>query len=451
MPNIVKKSINFITSLHQFLTRDIWRQDFSKLSLLRKFFYQQIMIGFLVVRSYVEDRLPIRAAALVYSTLLAIFPVLAISFFLLRGFGYHLKIEPQLMEWAKPFGDQVVALVPQIIQGISELNLRLFPILGFAVLLISIIAIVNNIERAFNDIWHIKTLRSFHRRFADLAGGFFFIPILIIGIPVINTYLQSLPILKAMSQNPGFVWLLRKATPFFISWFIFSFLYTVIPNTKVRVDSALIGAFAAGIAWQFANFYFTKYFVLSFQTGFKEALYSSFASLPIVLIWLYIAWTVVLLGAEISYAHQNQTKMSWELRKTNYSYAFKEELAIRILLVVAEHFQQGKEAPSNEELNERLDVPERLVNDVMSTLLELRLVYALEVDERLVRYVPAQSLERLKIVDIIQAIRERGVTIPLERNSDTINTIVENLEKEYKSILEKSDLTITVKDAIKTV
>ncbi len=448
MKSFIQKTINFFKSLHQFLTRDIWRQDYSKVSTVRKIFYQQIILGFLVVRAYVEDRLPVRAAALVYSTLLAVFPILAITFAILRGFDYHLKLEPQLLEWAETFGEQISNMVPIIIDAISELDLTLFPIIGLAILVVSIFTIVSTIERAFNDIWRVQKLRSLHRRFADLTGVFFFIPLLIIGVPVINTYLQSLPILQAMTQNPGIMWVVKKSAPLALSVFVFFFLYIVIPNTKVRADSAVIGALLAGIAWQIANFYFTKFFVMSFQTGFKEALYSGFASLPILLIWLYLAWTVVLLGAEISYAHQNQTKMTWDIRKTTYSYRFRENVALHILLFIYKKFQHAEDAASYADIKDYFTVPERLINEILGDLNELKLVYVLEVDDRESRYTPAKNPEKLTIADILQSIRSQGASAKIEKKQDDIHTIVEKVEKEYVELLTRSFATQSVKELL---
>ncbi|MBN1478998.1 YihY/virulence factor BrkB family protein [candidate division KSB1 bacterium] len=439
---------NFLSSLHQFLTRDIWRQDFSKISTVRKIFYQQIIIGYLVVRSYIEDRLPVRAAALVYSTLLAVFPLLAITFALLRGFDYHLKLEPQLLEWAEPFGEQVTELVPRVIKAISEVDLTLFPILGVAVLIISIFSIVNTIERAFNDIWRIQKLRSIHRRFADLTGVFFFIPLLIIGVPVINTYLQSIPIVHAMTQNPGTTWIIKKSTPLALSLFVFFFLYIVIPNTKVRWDSAFFGALIAGIGWQIANFYFTKFLVLSFQTGFKGALYSSFASLPLLLIWLYLAWTVVLLGAEISYAHQNQSKMTWEVRRTKYSFAFKENISLHILLFIYEKFQRGQTAAGHDEIKDYFHVPERLINEIISILVDLRFIYALDSDEKDSRYTPAMNPEKLTVRDVLSGIRSHGASAAFEKNGEKIHSIVERLEKDYNNIMDRSFAARSIKELL---
>jgi membrane protein len=438
MSKVIQDVINFIKSSQQFLTRDIWRQDYSHLSRARKFLYQQFMISYLVIRSYVEDRLPVRASALVYSTLLSIVPLLAVTFSLFKGFGFHLKLEPKLQEWAAPLGAEALKTVHTIISDLDNLSLNTFGFIGLAILLISIFSIVNNIERAFNDIWRIQKVRSFHRRFADYAGVFLFVPILLIGVPFINGYLQSIPIVQAMRHMPGLEFLIRKATPLFIAWMTFSFLYIFVPNTKVQASAAVKGAFLAGLLWQFANYYFTKFIIDSYQTGFEAALYTSFASFLLFLSWLYLSWTVVLLGAEVSYAYQNQSKISWEVRKTKYSYAFREYLAILILLYVCDKFLNAEEAPMHEEIVDRFQVPDRLVNEVLSILTELHYLYAVGSEEREVRYTPGVSPDAVSIAEVMKRIRTFGVSTKDERKGDKFDSILKNIYDEYDVLLEKS-------------
>lgn len=448
MSKYFQNVIHFISSAHQFFARDIWRQDYTQLSKARKFLYDQIIISYLVIRSYVEDRLPVRASALVYSTLLSLVPLLAVTFSLFKGFGFHLKLEPKLQEWAAPLGDEALRTIHQLISDLDSLSLNTFGFIGLAVLLVSIFSIVNNIERAFNDIWRIQKVRNFQRRFADYAGVFLFVPILLIGVPFINGYVQAIPLIKAMRHTPGLELLIQKATPFMIVWFIFAFLYIFVPNTKVRAISAIKGAFLAGLLWQIANFYFTKFIINSFQTGFKAALFTSFASFLLFLIWLYLSWTVVLLGAEVSYADQNRSKISWEVRKTKYSYAFREYLTILVLLYICEKFLQGKEAPTHAEIVDRFRVPERLVNEVLQMLTDLHYLYAVGGDDREARYTPGVSPDSVTVADIIQRLRAFGLSVKVEKKGDKFDTILKSIYSKYDELLTSSFSTQSLKELL---
>lgn len=438
MKKLFQQISTFLTSLQQFLTRDIWRQDFSKVSRLRQFIYKQIIVVYLVARSYVEDRLPVRASALVYSTLLSIMPLLAVTFSLFKGFGYHKRIAPKLVELVEPLGPEAIEFVPKIISGLDTLNLKAFGFTGLIILIISIFSIVNNVERAFNDVWRVQKSRSIQRRFADYAGLFLAIPILLLGIPSINAYIQSIRLVQLVRQTPGFEWLVTKITPLLVAWLVFTFLYMFVPNTKVRLKSALIGALVAGTLWHVANTYFTSFMIQAFQRGIREALYAGFSAFLLFLIWLYLSWTVVLLGAEMSYAHQNQSKITWDVRRTKYSYAFSQSLALKIILFIGDRFIKGQDAPSHDEISAHLNVPERLMNKVIATLLELKFIYSLNGDEREQRYTPARSLDTLTVKQVIEGIRNNGMNIEFERNNAPYDTIVSNIEQEYEHLLDQA-------------
>ena len=178
--------------------------------------------------------------------------------------------------------------------------------------------------------------------------------------------------------------------------------------------------------------------IQAFQRGIREALYAGFSAFLLFLIWLYISWTVVLLGAEMSYAHQNQSKITWDVRRTKYSYAFSQSLALKIILFIGDRFIKGQDAPSHDEISAHLNVPERLMNKVIATLLELKFIYSLDGDEREQRYTPARSLDSLTVKQVIEGIRNNGMNIEFERNNAPYDTIVSNIEQEYEHLLDQA-------------
>ncbi len=216
----------------------------------------------------------------------------------------------------------------------------------------------------------------------------------------------------------------------------------------MRAISAIKGAFLAGLLWQIANFYFTKFIINSFQTGFKAALFTSFASFLLFLIWLYLSWTVVLLGAEVSYADQNRSKISWEVRKTKYSYAFREYLTILVLLYICEKFLQGKEAPTHAEIVDRFRVPERLVNEVLQMLTDLHYLYAVGGDDREARYTPGVSPDSVTVADIIQRLRAFGLSVKVEKKGDKFDTILKSIYSKYDELLTSSFSTQSLKELL---
>lgn len=434
MKNLLKRILELFNFVRQFLTRDIWRLDFNKISRVRAFFYRQIIVGWLVGRAFIHDRLLVRSSALVYATLLSIVPLLAVMFSVLKGFGFHNKLEPTLRQIMAPLGVQAInVVVPAIVNFVDNVNVRALGAVGVGVLLFSVLSIITNIERAFNDIWKIHKVRTYQRRFSDYLSVLLLGPLLVFTVLGITASLQSHSIVQTVSELPMVGLLFRKFAPVAASWLAFFFLYMFIPNTKVRVDSAILGAVLAGTAWQLANVFFAEFIVGSYTTGPKAAVYAGFAILPLFLMWLYISWSVVLMGAEISYAHQNVNKLTWEVRKQHYSQDFRAGLALEIILLLAEKFLHGSQMPTSPELADRFNVPERLCNEQLTKLLELGFIYPLEGETT--RYTIAKSPDTLTIGEILQRLRTHGVTILPQEKDIGISKIVDELLKQYSQAI----------------
>ncbi len=437
MKKIFENLLDFVNSLQQFLTRDIWRLDFNQVSRLRGFFYRQIMVAWLVGQAFIHDRLLVRASALVYATLLSIVPLLAVMFSLLKGFGIHNKLAPTLQQVMAPLGDQAIeVVVPTIVNFVDNVNVGALGAVGVGVLMFSVLSIITNIERAFNDIWKIKQVRSYHRRFSDYLSVLLLGPLLVFTVLGITASLQSNTIVQTVSEIPMIDVIYRKFAPIAAGWLAFFFLYIFIPNTKVRPDSAIIGAVLAGTLWQVANVLFADFVVSSYTTGAKAALYAGFATLPLFLMWLFISWSVVLLGAEISYAHQNVNKLTWEVRKKHYSQNFRAGLALEIILLLAEKFHHGSPMPTSSELADSFDIPERLCNEQLNKLLDLGLIFPIEGENT--RYTIAKSPDTLTVGDIFHKLQTHGVTILPAEKTMGISKIVDNLQKQYDEVVDST-------------
>ncbi len=411
MRNTVSKAVDLLNALTRFVKVDVWQKDFSKVSQAKRLLYEEIKLAYLVVKSFFRDRMFIRASALVYATLLGVAPLIAVVFSLFKGFGFHLKLAPALEKWATPFGEKAVLMVRQMITELDHTDLSAFGLAGLAFLFVSLASIIDNIERAFNDIWHIDKRRSFMRRVGDYTGLIIFIPVLLIGMPAFNAAIQTVPILSLIRHFPALLWLLNKATPFFVVWVIFTFLYAVLPNTIVRTKSAMLGALYAAFLWQLSNFYFTKFLVTTYQTGVRAALYAGFAGFMLFLSWLYIGWVVILLGAEIAYVDQNKARVRSEVDKVKFNFAFRERLALQLLLFIAERFYLGEEAPLRSDISCRFPLPERLLDKTLSLLLRLRLIYEMPINDSDRRYTLARCPQHITVRDVLQGLRGFGAAI----------------------------------------
>lgn len=248
---------------------------------------------------------------LVCATLLSIVLLLAVMFSLLKGYGYHNELEPFLNSILKPLGEQAVqTIVLTIVNFVGNANIAALGAFGFLFFLLSSISIVNTMERAFNDLWRVQKTRNFYRRIGDYLSVLIIGPVLALAVIAVTTSLQNYKLIRALNEIPIVEILANRAAPIITYWIVFCFLYTFIPNTKVRFISALYGAVIAGTLWELMNTVFAKFIVISYQSGAKTALYTSFAVFPLFLVWFFFSWTVVLLGSEISYVHQNLDKIS---------------------------------------------------------------------------------------------------------------------------------------------
>jgi membrane protein len=443
----LKTIIDFINSVRQFILEDIWKLDFSKLSPLKAVLIKQTQLIIHVVKRFQHDRLMVRASALVYATLLSIVPLLAVMFSLLKGLGYHNELEPFLSRILKPLGDQAVqTIVPTIVNFVGNANIAALGAFGFLFFLLSSISIVNTMERAFNDLWRVQKARNFYRRIGDYLSILIIGPVLALAVIAVTASLQNYKLIRALNEIPVVEILANRAAPIFTSWIVFCFLYTFIPNTKVRFFSALYGAVIAGSLWELMNAIFTKFIVISYQSGAKAALYASFAVFPLFLVWLFFSWTVVLLGSEISFVHQNLDKVSWEEQAESISWRMEERIALKIMLVVSQKFCKDERAPSLSDLSEYLRVPEHAVKNVLSILLNLNLVNVIGRGEE--RYAPAKCLEGLSLREIMQRLRIHGISDQRDSTDDAISSLVDEIQNRYDMALNQAFDNASLRDLL---
>jgi membrane protein len=444
MDTLLKPILEFLASLHQFLAKDIWRLDFNKVSRARAIFYRQVLLLYLVARAFVQDRLLVRASALVYATLLSIVPLLAVMFSLLKGFGITDQLEPTLKGMLAPLGPQAVdTLVGPIVNSVNSVSVSAIRAIGLILLFVAVLSIINNIERAFNDIWKIQKVRSLQRRISDYLSILLLGPVLVFTVVIL---LQKYTVVQTISDLPFLRSIANFLIPYIASWLLFFFLITFVPNTRVRLSSALVGAIIGGTLWQLANLFFARFIVTSYQIGSKAALYAGFAALPLFLIWLFISWATVLLGAEFAYAHQNITKISWEIRNDRYSEMYREAIALNMLILTGEKFLKGEPAPNRMDLADQFAIPERLANQILQELVDQGMLNI--VDEEKSRYAPAKSLDSLKISDILRSRRTYGISIFPESKNDITDNLVRRIQEQFDDSLDKTFAELTLRDLI---
>jgi membrane protein len=443
-----ERSLKKFSDTVRFLNTDIWRLQSHKLPPRRSFWITQLRILLLAVRRFNLDKCELRASALTYYSLLSIVPVVALAFAVAKGFGVDKILSEQLM--AKMQGQEEAAeRIIGFAQSFLE-NTRGGAIagVGIVVLLWTVIKVLGNIEKSFNDIWGVKTPRAMGRKLADYLSVMMICPVLLIlasSVTVlvttqITTMVERLSFLGYIAD--ALIWLLQ-ILPYGVIWLVFTFIYVFMPNTKVEMKSALWGGILAGTIYQLVQMAY-----ITFQIGVSKygAIYGSFAALPLFLVWLQLSWLILLLGAEVSFAHQNVTTYEFEQDCLKASRSFKRTVALAVTSLCVKKFLKSEKPPTAGDICQELEVPIRLVRSVLSELTEARLLSEICSDPAEdVAYQPACDIHRLSVAGVIERLDQQGVAAVPMADSPEVQKLGQTL-KSFREMNEQSPANLKLQD-----
>jgi membrane protein len=387
----------YLSKIPEFLKKEIWHDPQEK-SLL--YVYQAIRIVLMTLNGLKNQMILLRASALSYSTILAIVPLLAIAFSMLKGLGFHSRLEHILVNYLTAEQEE---LTTRIIEYISNTNFKALGALGTAILIYASITMLSNVERTFNEVWGVTKQRTIARRINNYISVMFFGPFLmVLSTAMMATFRSNTVVTKLMAYEffQHFIGLFAGVLPHVILWLAFTVMYKSLPNTRVKFLPALIAGFLCGSAWEIAFRFYTD-----FNIGLtrNNIIYGTFAVLPIFIIWLYISWIIVLIGAQLSYAIQNVRSYQQELTTYKVGYDQKEDMAINIMLKISELFYYGKTQISIEGLSDLFSIPIRLVREITRKLYQHGLLQEILEEESL--FQPAKDLSLISVLDVCHALR----------------------------------------------
>jgi membrane protein len=428
----------------EFLKKDIWRIQERNLSRSKAFGIRLLRIAVLALRGIGEDRCQLRASALTVYSVFSVVPVFAMLFGIAKGFGFEKTLEAQLLARLEGH-EEVVTRIINFSHALLE-NTRggVMAGVGIVILFWSIIKVLGHIEYSFNDLWGVKKGRSLGRKITDYLSLMLICPVLFIassGLTVIITsqveaIVQKFALLGIVS--PALFFLFRFS-PLVAIWILFTFMYIFMPNTKVNFKSGLLAGVIAGSMYQVFQL---LYITLQIGVAKYNAIYGSFAALPLFLIWLQFSWLIVLLGAEISFAHQNVETFEFEPDCLRVSNALKRLLTLTVAHLLVKSFSGSKTLWSETHISNELDIPIRLVRQILYELVESGLVSEIRIDgEKDTAYQPAHNTDVMTIKYVLDTLDAHGSdAIPfarseeLERISDCLRTFGELIEKSPANI-----------------
>jgi len=365
-------------------------------------------IAYLAVRFFTKERVINQASALTYSTLLAIVPIMAVIFAIARGFGYNKYIEIWFRDAFSSQPQVAEVIIGFVNSYLIHTKSGIFLGVGLIFMLYTVMLLVNHIEIAFNEIWQVKRKRSIFRTVTDYFAMFFLFPIFIVISTGISLFLATMA--NSMTDFlllGSFVRKLIDLSPYMLMSLLFIGLYVFMPNTHVKVKNAIIPGILAGIAMQLVQFFYIH--SQMWVTGYN-AIYGSFAALPMFMLWVQISWTICLFGAELTYTSQNLDYYVYEGSTDDISHRYQLMLCALLMSIVCRRYADGRKAPTSEDLRQASGIPIRIVNDLLYKLLEARLLIETSSDEKgeETRYVPAESLSNLSVGVMVDRLEAQG-------------------------------------------
>ena len=426
----------------------IWNTPLSELSRRKSYIFKQLRIIVLAVRGFLNDKVQLRASALTFYSLLSVIPVAAIVFAIAKGFGLDQTLQDLIIKKSGSEQEVLSWLLQKARIAIEKTRGDYIAGIGMIILFWSVMSLLNHIESSFNHIWQISSSRPWYRKFTDyltimlIAPAFIILSSGITGFQVttLPDYMNNAPILDFFKPVISF---LVKFAPYFLSWVALTVLYIIMPNAKVKFMPALISGLIAGTILQGIQW---LYIDLQFGISKLNAIYGSFAAVPLFIIWLQTSWTVVLLGAEISFANQNLSRYEMESEALNISTYQKRALVLMIMHMIIRNFMLGEKPISAEYIAVNLKIPVRLARDILQDLSSANLVSIIHENEEKERlYQPALDVNRLTVSYVFSRLDKKGVEqIMVIRNKD-YEKIISMLEK-FDKLIAKSDANILIKD-----
>jgi membrane protein len=429
------------------IKRYIWDVEETRLPPLRGWLIRTLRVIYVVLRDVAQGQITLRAMSLVYTTLLSIVPVLAISFSVLKGLGVHQdRLEPMLLRYLEFLGEQGVEITNQVISFVENVKVGVLGTLGIALLVYTVVSLMQKIERAFNDIWHVKRSRPLSQRFSDYLSVILIGPVLLFTAAGIAASVRSAWVVERLAEIEPFGTLIEAGgniVPMLMVVGAFTFLYAFIPNVRVRVVSAFVGGVSAAVLWQITGWVFAAVVVNSAKYA---AIYSAFATLIILLIWIYLSWLILLIGASISFYHQNPAYRSEEWGGLKLSNRVKERLALHVAQLVCRNYYERKAPWNCEDLARKLRMPLEPVQNILEALEKPGLLR--HTGEEPPTYVPGRPPEETPVKDVLDIIRSTEERMHLTADRLPGEPILQGVEDDLEQATAKALEGRTLKDLV---
>jgi len=399
-----------------------------------------------LARDLAYGQLTLRATGLVFTTLLSLVPLLALSFSVLKAFGVYNQIDPILLKFLAPLGEKSADVSQWIIRFIENLDVKVLGSIGLGLLIYTVISLMQKIEESVNFIWHVAQLRSFARRFSGYLSLLLIGPVLIFStMGITSTLMGTAQVRSLLALEPvgGAVYALGQTISVLFVIGVFVFAYYFAPNAKVRLSSALTGGIAAGLLWQGGGWVFAEFARISTQYA---AIYSSFAIFLLFLIWLYLNWLILLLGASIAFYIQHPEYLVLQQGEPRLSNRMRERVALLLMYLIGNNYRVGGPAWTFSSLTQRLDVPSYALQMVLDALERGRLL--LRTGDDPPAFLPSRDLGSIRLEELLHTVRAAGEEQYLGPEAVPVPAEIESVLAKINLALEEQVRDLTLRDLV---
>ena len=431
-----------LASITTWLNTAIWETSLASMHKWQAWLIQMLRILIATARDIAEGLLTLRAMGLVYTTLLSLVPLLAVSFSVLKGFGVHNQVEPMLLNLLQPLGEQGVEITDKIIGFVDNVNVRVLGSLSLVFLFYTVISLLTKIEQALNNTWRIQKSRGLIQRITEYISVIMVGPVLIFSAIGLTASISTSTVANALASMEGYgtlIWIVSKITSFLLVAGAITFIYVLVPNEKVKIKSAFTGAVVAALLWKLTGWVFSSFVAGSAK---YSAIYSGFAVTIIFMIWLYLSWLILLVGASVAFYHQHPERTSSRQQVLRLSARLREKIGLLVMLRVGQSFHQDSEKFTKQQLSRNLDIAAEALALVIRPLEKHGLLTESCDNSRV--YLPGKSLERIKIREIWDAVRSAQESTYLNPDNvasdETVDGLLHNINESVNNSLDNMSL-----------
>jgi membrane protein len=422
----------------------VWEREAETQRASERTLVRLLRLAHAAIRDLADVQFTMRAMGLVYTTLLSVVPFLAISFSLLKALGVHNKIEPLLLNFLAPLGASAPELVSAIIGFVNNIKVGVLGSLGVALLLWAVISLIQKVESGCNFIWKVDRPRSFARRFSEYLSVLIVGPVVVFSALALTATVSSQGLVQQIVAIEPFGTLyyeLGRLIPYLLVCGGFTALYLFIPNTRVRLGAAVFGGLVAGIAWQTASWIFALFVRNSTQ---YNAIYSGFAILIFLLIWLYVTWLILLIGCHIAFLWQHPEHLLRRQKSLRMGGRTEEQLALLVMCLVGQNMAARLPPWHEDSLARHLRVPPEHLYRVLDVLLANGFL-ALTGEER-PGLLAQRDLASLTVRELLDAVRANDSQLRLREQDQPPFTQVSRIMRELDHATAAALGSTTIRD-----